>query len=608
MMHCNPLRFIVVIQARVYMGNENKQRETVALVRNKLYRTYQFHGIVGRGKNPDMIFKTVISQIFLWLKDRFRQFEEVPEQIHLLSDISKINELSLQPFQINDGYIIETAYLAEDKFWAFRLTEPDTGAADRAPVPGRLFMTNFALRIVEDVVELGCKTLCSQPESISEDAEVFRPKLIRDIRDNLGLWDILDLVYESGNIADGNVLKKFDTVLKNAERNMPVVVVERKQPIPIDYNIPVSGDFLGDLMKPAFDKRVLISNETIRPQIDWTLSSNELAKSLCGFAYVFHNFAGNQNQIKIYYPSGVIEDIETSEVVNESQEYQLRRDLIDKIRVYPKRNEAFRYGNVVFLQEALAVKQERDLERLKHSENCQEELKELYRMKDRLAEEKTREEQKNRDCFEKLNEEKKGRKSDELSFRDKLRQISERVAALEHENCALSDQLAEANENLEIFRCRENRPDNMELLVKWIESEFGSEIILLPRAKDEIKKSRNCSIDLICDGIEVLAKTYRKWRMGQISEEEYGCQCKSLCRTPFEITLTGESSIRKYPKDYKVPYDDQIAMEHGGRRVLDQHLKYGVDPRFLLRIYFFWDDTLEKVVIGSMPEHLRSVQ
>ncbi|HVI41621.1 MAG TPA: hypothetical protein VM577_13295, partial [Anaerovoracaceae bacterium] len=111
----------------------------------------------------------------------------------------------------------------------------------------------------------------------------------------------------------------------------------------------------------------------------------------------------------------------------------------------------------------------------------------------------------------------------------------------------------------------------------------------------------------MCDGIEVLAQGYRKWRLGILTEEQYNCCCKSLCKTSFEITQTGEASIRRYPKDYKVPYDDEIATAHGGRRELDLHLKYGVDPKFLLRIYFFWDDQLKKVVIGSMPEHLRSV-
>jgi hypothetical protein len=65
------------------------------------------------------------------------------------------------------------------------------------------------------------------------------------------------------------------------------------------------------------------------------------------------------------------------------------------------------------------------------------------------------------------------------------------------------------------------------------------------------------------------------------------------------------ASIKKYPKRYKVLYDN--CLDSGGKRELDMHLKTGVDSKFLLRIYFFWDEVKEKVVIGSMPDHLPSV-
>ena len=41
---------------------------------------------------------------------------------------------------------------------------------------------------------------------------------------------------------------------------------------------------------------------------------------------------------------------------------------------------------------------------------------------------------------------------------------------------------------------------------------------------------------------------------------------------------------------------------------LSWHLTVGNDPENLLRIYFFPDDKARKLVIGSMPEHLRAVQ
>jgi hypothetical protein len=136
-----------------------------------------------------------------------------------------------------------------------------------------------------------------------------------------------------------------------------------------------------------------------------------------------------------------------------------------------------------------------------------------------------------------------------------------------------------------------------------VETHFQSEIVLIARAKEELKKSRNCDIDTMCDGIEVLGNVYRKWRRGEMPEEEYIAGCKSLTDTPVVISPTGEASIRRFAKDYKVHYGDGPRSK-SNRRALDLHLKSGVDQRFLLRIYFFWDHEIEKVVIGSMPEHL----
>lgn len=54
------------------MGPKKKNVETVALSRNKLYRTYQFYGILGKGKKPEYVMEEAVKSIFLWLQSRFR--------------------------------------------------------------------------------------------------------------------------------------------------------------------------------------------------------------------------------------------------------------------------------------------------------------------------------------------------------------------------------------------------------------------------------------------------------------------------------------------------------------------------------------------------------
>ena len=54
---------------------------------------------------------------------------------------------------------------------------------------------------------------------------------------------------------------------------------------------------------------------------------------------------------------------------------------------------------------------------------------------------------------------------------------------------------------------------------------------------------------------------------------------------------------------------DTYIVEFAGRkRELDRHLKgsNNRDPRFGFRLYFFWDDDEQQVVVGSLPGHLES--
>ena len=79
--------------------------------------------------------------------------------------------------------------------------------------------------------------------------------------------------------------------------------------------------------------------------------------------------------------------------------------------------------------------------------------------------------------------------------------------------------------------------------------------------------------------------------------------CKSRGNSSFEIGPCGEQSIKRFAEEYRILYNTD-SKEHKDRRTLDTHLKFGVDSRYLIRVYFFWDADTGKVVIGHMPGHL----
>lgn len=133
-------------------------------------------------------------------------------------------------------------------------------------------------------------------------------------------------------------------------------------------------------------------------------------------------------------------------------------------------------------------------------------------------------------------------------------------------------------------------------LAEWAE-ENADRILVMPRAISECKKSDYGNHELFYQCMELLAETYRLVKLGQIPREQLKEQADSL---GLEIGGSVEPSrAGSCGEEYFVRYD-------GRRRFLEQHLASGTSrqTRFCLRIYFFWDDELERVVVGSAPGHL----
>ncbi|WP_150126480.1 hypothetical protein [Burkholderia cenocepacia] len=133
-------------------------------------------------------------------------------------------------------------------------------------------------------------------------------------------------------------------------------------------------------------------------------------------------------------------------------------------------------------------------------------------------------------------------------------------------------------------------------LPEWAELN-AERIVVLPRALSGAKKSQYENPALIMEALEFLASDYREHKCGNLSLAEFNERLKNQ---PFQLAnsvgwgIAGEQG-------------DQYFVRWGKRRVfLDQHLLKGGgrEPRYCMRIYFFFDDASGRCVIGSLPHHL----
>lgn len=139
---------------------------------------------------------------------------------------------------------------------------------------------------------------------------------------------------------------------------------------------------------------------------------------------------------------------------------------------------------------------------------------------------------------------------------------------------------------------------------RWTLSEIGGwatenadRIVIMPRAIAEGKKSVYEDHDLVFSALNLLADVYPRVRSGQLSRVELVNQCRQL-----NLSIGGSVD----PSRAGQAGDEYFVSWGGRRRFLDQHLGKGSsrDPRLCLRIYFFFDEALQLVVVGHLPSHL----
>jgi len=124
-------------------------------------------------------------------------------------------------------------------------------------------------------------------------------------------------------------------------------------------------------------------------------------------------------------------------------------------------------------------------------------------------------------------------------------------------------------------------------------------ITVLPRALYGAKKSLYENPSAVYGALELLAGPYREHRMGRLDKDGFN---RELAAAGVQLAgSVGQTTAGSYGEDYFVAWE-------GHKRFLDFHLVKGGgrDERYCMRIYFFWDDGINQVVVGWLPSHLRN--
>ncbi len=621
----------------------------------KSYPTYQFYASAdSAAADTDGVFKICILETMRWIRSRLSGQADLPPEIDTPEprDHALFTDDRIASFSCESGFQIEVVYIEEQGAWSFRIVEPDLGAnpgtdKERPPVNGRSFTTEIAFRKLSDTVEIGVRTICSEPSDNQTDCEVFRPRVVRALAENPDLRLI-----HSGFILNGEPLKvttkaefdRFTGIFEDPDRSLPIIVfadtaAEVKLPAAEDittgipslsisqYKLSGAADIpeqkitlSPELMqyKVGMVREVKVKKQKTKPVgkpvkeltaeklplLDYT----ELARKLTGYAIVVFAeegfFRQIENKTRIALKHGDIVTVQGQQVTERlsypkySKNMQAAFDELFASGVESPKRSAFRYGEVLFLSEA----KQKDYHSKRKKTSSLEERCELYRLE--------------RDGLTKQVRELKQQQTDMTQTAANVRAMQKKIDGLERdlkdktEECEKLSETMSAKEDSyrrsseliqfyqQMYELAADFPRDKNDVCKWIEESFSDELIAAPRAASEMRKYSG-ALDLfsLCDGIVYLS-AYARYRRQKITAEELELYAN---RGKWDIQGCGKEALKMFRTDYTVTV--------GGRQyLLDQHIKRGNQSEELIRIYFCWEPDLKKILIGSMPEHLSTVK
>lgn len=146
-------------------------------------------------------------------------------------------------------------------------------------------------------------------------------------------------------------------------------------------------------------------------------------------------------------------------------------------------------------------------------------------------------------------------------------------------------------------------PDDYESLPEWVEKNLSGRLLLLPRAVRSVKNAFYKDVSLVYNSLLLLAEEYRNMRLGFDTGKTFFE--KRISELGVEL---GGSISNVSAGEYEDRYFVNYPTDSSSKRKLDFHLKKGntKDDKFCMRIYFFWDEETNQVVVAHLPSHLES--
>ena len=609
----------------------------VKLLKNHLYPTYQLHAFMANDKtDPKDGLRLAALTTMHWLKSRLGdaapgEWSDTPDP----QDYLTATDDDLPSLYVNQGFVINIVSLPDKGTWSLQITEPDLGSDPgnpnqaRQPVPGRIIETNIAFQIVNKQLECGFKTVISDPVGTVPEAEVYRTTVVKLLMENsaFGLKQVTNIPMSPIRLTDSGRVKKMLWETHDAGNQLPAVIftqlVEEKKTMPVVTDL--SKLKFGNVLPPAldlkgFDPLPNLPKPAEAGKVETVVSDPpyDLDK-FCYYTfshcrtYVLEQAAAkafaSQSGVR-YKPGDVIVMYPSAMGGGERViPYRASDDKGEVIRSIEKgvkdalKTRDVDFGSIMFLSGArehlLRISDELMESTEAADAHFKTEIEQLtvfwkneVRQKDAALDASADQLKRQKEYASRLEEEKSRLREDFSAERDRMQAEIDTYRA-----------------TIEFWKRRYDQPRDYDGIEAWVKEHFSDRLLLHPRAISRmLTRSNQCAaVDLVCDALDYLATDYWEQRYKQLPKEIALTRCGEKYGRPFDVKPIGQVTIEFTPTEYKIRYGKN-AQGKDTDRDLDYHLRVGNDPENLLRIYFLHDDSRQLIVVGSLPDHLRSVK
>ncbi len=518
----------------------------------------------------------VLDVVLAWVGEKFP--EPLPEGVfHGEPFARRLVSQSLDivaPPPASDG---------DPPFWAMRLSQPDAPVGERRAVPGRTWLTELALLRNNGSVRMALRVQCVSLPYAQAPVHLVRPRVLVDLAERFVLEQVRPLTDRPWFIdSDADIDQLFDLVM-STERRLPVFVLTEVDPA----RTLVRYDRFVLQPERLARRAVALAHVAVIPRdvtYEWTRLIGKVWSCFLGAVRTYWPGIDMDHDDPSAHPLAFPDRIRCFRFRGEAGEEAFERYLVSRALEYAASRRFDPRGVPMFdeaRQQADAMRRRAAGEAPDAAEVLRAQLDERDRRIETLEREITA-------WVEELDRHEK----EVRRLRAERAMLVARVDALE----ARLREAAAAEPDAP-------RPEAWDDVPQWVAETLAGRLTLHPRAQRGIKDARYENLELALDCLELLAGEYRDMMRGvEGARERYEAR-----RDELGVEVSGSISRGRAGEEgdeYFVTWPLE-----GNRRVfLESHVKKGrgFDERRCLRIYFFWDEDSQQVVVGWMPSHLRN--